>query len=257
MDITFLGTNGSTAYNSGNRAKYGTNTSCVMVKAGGETLIFDAGTGISGAKDCGEKINIFLSHYHADHMAGLLFFPDFFNPKKKINIYASRDIINDFLSPPLSPVSGLEIFNAELSFHEIKSGQMIEVSSDVKIHVQEVSHPGSAFGFRIEHENKAVCFYPDIELANHQNDSNLIELTRNAELLIMDSYFDDGKIIPGWGHSSWRECAEWVKKCNVKKLALFHHDFKLTDADIDYMTEKTKEIFANTFAAADFMKIEI
>ena len=48
FEVTFWGTNGSCAFNGGNRVKYGTNTLCLAVKAGNETLIFDAGSGICG-----------------------------------------------------------------------------------------------------------------------------------------------------------------------------------------------------------------
>jgi ribonuclease BN (tRNA processing enzyme) len=259
MEITFLGTSGSVAYNNGNsRRKYGTNTSCIAVAAGSETLIFDAGTGICGFKDnAGNgKINLFLSHYHADHISGLLFFSDIFNPSKKIDIYADRDVINNFLSPPLCPVTGLEVFGAQVSFHETEPGKPL-LLSDVTVLPFEVSHPGTALGFRVTHGGKSLCFCPDIELADHQNDDNLHRFTDGADLLIIDAFFDDGKVIKNWGHSSWRECAELAKKTGVVKLALFHYDFKMSDSDIDEMVQSAQKIFPETFGAADFMRLEV
>jgi ribonuclease BN (tRNA processing enzyme) len=246
FEVTFLGTSGSVSFNAGNRAKYGTNTSCVMVKIAEETLIFDAGTGLAGVKDTGENISLFMSHYHADHVNGLLFFQDFFNEKKRIDIYADYEKISASLKPPLNPV-GFDIFKAKIKFHE---------SGKENVRSFAVSHPGGALGFRLEHGGKSFCFCPDMELANHENDSSFLEFISGADLLVLDSYFDE-KAVKGWGHSSACECAEFAKRANVKRLALFHHDFKISDEEIDARTEKAKKIFPNTFAAADFTKVEI
>lgn len=84
-----------------------------------------------------------------------------------------------------------------------------------------------------------------------------MEFTHGADLLVLDSFFDEGKIIPGWGHSSWLECTEWAKRAGAKKLALFHHSFAYTDTEIDAIEEKARGFFADTFAAADFMLISL
>ncbi|HSO66844.1 MAG TPA: MBL fold metallo-hydrolase, partial [Desulfatirhabdiaceae bacterium] len=62
---------------------YGTNTSCVEIQGGCETIICDAGTGI---RDFGQALvkesggpfrhvfHLFLSHLHWDHIQGFPFF---------------------------------------------------------------------------------------------------------------------------------------------------------------------------------------
>lgn len=257
--VTFLGTNGSCAYNNGNRAKYGTNSLCVAVNAGDETIIFDTGTGFCGVDSSNKHTHIFYSHYHADHISGLLFYSDFFNTEKQFSFYGLGDVhstVDNFLSPPLHPV-GLNVFRADLNFHTMCAGDIIIVSDSVTVKTCELSHPGGAVGYRVDYNGKSFCYCADCELANHKNDNKLIEFTRGVDLLVLDSFFDDGKVIAGWGHSSWKECAEWAKSVNVKQLALFHHDFNRTDGEIAIMEEKAKEIFPNTFASADFMRIEL
>jgi len=58
----------------------------------------------------------------------------------------------------------------------------------------------------------------------------------------LETYFNDGKVIPTWGHSSPGECAKWAKRVNAKKLALFHYGFAAADADIDTFEEKAQTI---------------
>jgi phosphoribosyl 1,2-cyclic phosphodiesterase len=192
-------------------------------------------------------------------MGGLLFFPAFFDPQKRFDFHGSGDIksvVNSFLSPPLHPV-GLEVFNADLRFNSINAGDKISVSDEVTVKTCSLSHPGGAIAYRVEFGGKVFCCCIDSELAHHQNDEPLLEFTQGADLLVLDSFFDDGKVIEGWGHSSWRECAEWAKRVGAKRLALFHHNFRWSDEQIDEMSAKSQEVFGGAFAAADFMRVEI
>jgi phosphoribosyl 1,2-cyclic phosphodiesterase len=267
FEVAFLGATGSCAYNNGSRVTYGANSICVAVRCGGETLIFDCGSGICGfsglAEFQSEHAHLFFSHYHTDHICGLLFFPEFFNKQKRFDIYGPRDgdsdcraVIDSYLSPPLHPV-GLREFGANLQFHTIQEGETILVSDSVTVRTVGLSHPGGAIGYRVECGGKAFCYCTDIELANHKDDDRLLEFMRHADLLAIDSFFDDGKVIPGWGHSSWRECAAWAKRAEVKRLSLFHHSFAYTDTEIAAMAEKAREIFPATTAAADFMRVSL
>ncbi|MCL2018840.1 MAG: MBL fold metallo-hydrolase [Oscillospiraceae bacterium] len=267
FEVTFLGTNGSCAYNNGRRNKYGTNTICLAVKVGEETIIFDSGSGICGFDELEsyqrEHLRLFFSHYHIDHFSGLLFFSQLFDNNKRFDIYGAGSgkskfysIVYDFLSPPLHPV-GISSLGARLDFHTIYEGQTIELSKDVVLKTCSLSHPGGVIGYRIEHGGKSLCYCTDVELKKHENDSALLEFTKDTDLLIIDSFFDDGEEKEGWGHSSWREGAEWAIRAGVKKLALFHYEFTLADRDIEIMEEKAQKIFPNTVASRDGMRIEL
>jgi phosphoribosyl 1,2-cyclic phosphodiesterase len=263
FEVAFLGTNGSCAYNNGSRAKYGTNTLCVAVKAGDETLLFDAGTGICGFHELPDyhtdRLRLFFSHYHMDHVAGLLFFPELFDPAKKIDIYGSGDVhaaIDGIISPPMCPV-GLSAFQAALSFHPVAAGKTVELSGGVTVRAHGLSHPGGALGYRVEYGGKVFCYCDDVELANHRGDSGLLDFIRGADLLVLDSAFADGKVIPGWGHSSPGECAEWAVRAEVKRLAIYHYNFLMSDAEIDAMEEAAQKIFPNTFAVPDGMRTDV
>lgn len=267
FEVTFLGTGGSCSYNNGSRMKYGTNTPCVAVKAGKETIILDAGSGICGFSDLedyqSEHLHVFFSHYHMDHINGLPFFTALFDAKKKIDLYGAGNkegdlynIVDRFISPPMHPV-GIGAFGAKLGFHTLEGGDSLLLPNGAAVHTFKLFHPGGSLGYRVEYGGKALCYCTDIELSRHQNDSFLEEFIHNADLLILDAYFDDNKIIRGWGHSSWRECAEWAERSKVKKLALFHYGFAGFDIDIKTIEEKARKIFPDTIASADFMQIRL
>ena len=267
FEVTFLGTNGSCAYNNGKRRKYGTNTICVAVKAGEETLVFDTGTGFCGLDGLPgygqDTMHLFYSHFHADHIEGLLFSQLMFQAGQNINIYGHfnealdlRRTLDNFLSPPLYPV-GLNEFKANLRFHTFAVGDVISLPNDVTVQTHALSHPGGSVGYRVEYGGKVFCYCSDVELSNHQNDAELLKLTKNADLLAMDAFFDDGRVIEGWGHSSWRQCAEFARSADAKRLALFHYNYNLTDSEIEKMEDAAKKLFPETFAAADFMQISL
>ena len=261
FEIVFLGTNGSCAYNNGKRQKYGSNTPCVVIRAGEETIILDAGSGICSLKNLPEfhreHMHLFFSHYHSDHVEGLLFCSELFDPKRVFDIYGIgdvRNILSDIISQPLSPV-GLDAFRATMNFHNIDSGQRLVISDDVTVGTYSLSHPGGALGYRVEYKGKVFCYCDDVELKNHQDDDMLCEFTRDVDLLVLDSSFADGEVVHGWGHSSPSECAKWAMEVNAKRMALYHYGYTMTDADIDAMEKSAQSIFPDAFAAVDGMRI--
>jgi phosphoribosyl 1,2-cyclic phosphodiesterase len=261
FEVVFLGTNGSCAYNNGKRQKYGSNTPCVVIRAGEETIILDAGSGICSFKDLPEfhreHMHLFFSHYHSDHVEGLLFCSELFNPKRVFDVYGIGDvrgILSDIISAPLYPV-GLEAFQAKMIYHNIGSGQRISISDEIMIGTYSLSHPGNALGYRVEYDGKVFCYCDDIELVNHQEDDKLREFTRDVDLLVLDSSFADGEVVHGWGHSSPSECAQWAMEVNAKRMALYHYGYSMTDADIDAMEKAAQRIFPGAFAAFDGMRV--
>ncbi|MBI5308890.1 MAG: MBL fold metallo-hydrolase, partial [Planctomycetes bacterium] len=93
IKVKFWGVRGSIPTPGVKYVKYGGNTSCVEILLPNDMLfIFDAGTGIrelgnsllkNGKK---QKVYIFLSHFHWDHIQGLPFFMPSYQKGNEINI---------------------------------------------------------------------------------------------------------------------------------------------------------------------------
>ena len=74
--------------------QYGGNTSCVEVRADGEIIILDAGTGLRALgrhlmaefEDRPLNITLLLSHTHWDHIQGLPFFQPIYHPHCRLRI---------------------------------------------------------------------------------------------------------------------------------------------------------------------------
>jgi len=265
--IAFLGTGGSCAFNNGSRTQKGMNTLCVGVRAGANTIVLDAGSGICGLRGLDDfknsRYNLFFSHYHVDHIHGLLFWDVLFNPDCSINVYGMesvlggvRDTCNHFLNEPFQP-AGLNEIRAKMSFADIQDGSETSLADGVTVKSIKLSHHGGCLGHRISYNGKSVCYITDVDLNDHKEDESLFAFAANTDLVIMDSFFGNQPGIPGWGHSNAAECAEFAQKVKAQKLALYHYNYKFSDKEIAETEKTAKAIHPNTFAPADGIIIEI
>ena len=100
--VRFWGVRGSIPCPSDSTIKYGGNTSCLEIGIADTTLIFDAGTGLCQlgqalSKNNNLNLNLFLTHFHYDHIWGWPFFAPALRKTTKINIYAAA---SDMRLPP-------------------------------------------------------------------------------------------------------------------------------------------------------------
>jgi len=136
--VKFWGVRGSYPTPGPQTVYYGGNTACVEVRAGGHTIILDAGTGIiplgrelaAQARQLGggtppRPILILFSHLHNDHTQGFPFFGPAYNPAAHLHLYgpgASEQALEELLArnqtPPAFPLT-LRDMNAALEIRAI------------------------------------------------------------------------------------------------------------------------------------------
>src|SRR5262249_18474851 len=92
--LRFWGVRGSIPTPGPLTVHFGGNTSCVEVRADGEIIVLDAGSGIRGlglalAKEFADqpiRTTLLISHTHWDHIQGFPFFVPAYNPENKVRI---------------------------------------------------------------------------------------------------------------------------------------------------------------------------
>ena len=261
MKITVWGCRGSLPSPGPEKDFYGGNTSCVQVIHNDTCIILDGGSGIQRLgtflNNDSKELHIMLSHLHIDHIMGLGFFLPLYNPDVKVHIWGPATInesllerLRRYFSPPLFPVR-LNELPTQPEIHEIHCSE-IKIGG-ITIKTDYVCHPGPTLGFRITCGNSVFAYMPDHEIllgsSNFPNEPEWIsgvDLAKDADLLFHDAQYHPSEYARkvGWGHSSVVDTLTFAKLCNVKKLALFHHDPAHTDEELkqlfkDFTEDKT------------------
>ncbi len=270
--VKFWGVRGSIACPSPRHIGFGGNTSCIEVAAGGERIIFDAGTGIRSLgqwmlkKDV-KHAHLMLSHTHWDHINGFPFFTPAFLPDRSFEIMAGhveadqggiRKVLSGQMAQPFFPVP-LEAMRGSLTFSDFSAGDTFNLSENVRVRTAPLNHPNGATGYRIEHRGKSVCYVTDTELVPGEPDQNILGLIEGADLVIYDSTYTEEEFPEkvGWGHSTWEEGIRLCRAANVRMLAIFHHDPTHDDAFMEALELQAREVWSGAIVARENMRINL
>src|SRR3954468_7351438 len=97
LRVTRWGTRGSIPAPGPETVRFGGNTSCVeVVSSSGQRLIFDAGTGIRalsrqlGGIETPLQAELFVTHYHWDHIQGFPFLAQLYHPDTQLRVHGPR-----------------------------------------------------------------------------------------------------------------------------------------------------------------------
>jgi phosphoribosyl 1,2-cyclic phosphodiesterase len=266
MTLRFWGVRGSTPTPVRENLRYGGNTPCIELRAGGELFILDCGTGLRRLgnalrQEFGRRpirAQVFLSHYHWDHIQGIPFFTPLYDPKNSFVFHSFKSPETDVqralehqMNNPYFPVD-MRAMRAKRSFREIEeqSGRF----GSLLITTRRLNHPQGCLGFRIEHRGRTITYATDNEPGDPRGDQNVRALAEGADVLIYDAQYTpqeyrNGK--QGWGHSTWEEAVRIAREAGVKKLVLFHHDPDHDDKQIDAIVRQAQRRFAASIAARE------
>lgn len=249
FEINVWGARGSVAYSHPGMARAGCNTSCVSVVIDGQIIVLDAGTGLVGlgqslGSDQGHRLQLFLTHYHYDHVEGLNFFAPLRCPDTAVTIHAGtvhseaspRSVLRTLFAAPFCP-NTLEGYPATVACASFEDGQTIPLGASATITPVSLNHPCGVYGFRIAHDGKTFVYAPDFETGQNAGDAALLRLLQDADLALLDSMIIASEVEAsrGYGHSEWRAVAQLCAAANVKAWRMFHHAPHRTDAALDRM----------------------
>lgn len=272
MSVRFWGVRGSIPCPGPNTVRYGGNTSCVEVRCGNDRLVFDAGSGLrllglALAEENGPTdIDLFLSHSHIDHLIGLPFFVPAFVKGNRLRLWAGnlkaaggvQETVRKLMSYPLFPIE-IEAAQGKIEFNDFEPGAVLTPRPDIKVMTTPLNHPGGATGYRVEYGGRAMAYITDTELNAGEMDPALLELARDASIVIIDTTYTDEELPEhvGWGHSSWQQAVRLANEAGVGKLFLFHHDPEHDDDEMDRIAAAAAKARPGTVVAREGFSIDI
>ncbi len=270
VKVTFWGVRGSIPCCSAEHTIYGGNTSCIEVNLDGETVIFDAGSGIralgiSLAKRKINKMTLLISHTHWDHICGFPFFYPAFQDTSDLNIYAARlpngqkaeEIFDMLMSAPFFPLPK-HMIPSVLHFHNFEIPESFELfDGRAALQTHFLVHPNGATGYRLHYQGKSISYISDYEHCSPDGIDELVDFVKESDLMIFDAMYtpEEYNFFKGWGHSTWLEAAKLTKAANVKKTALFHHAPSHTDAIMQKLEQTARAEDPRLFAAKENMSV--
>lgn len=228
ISVKFRGVRGSFPVADKNFLKYGGNTSCVEIQAGGHLIILDAGTGIvkvgddlmekyiSSAINQEErkpiKASVLLSHIHLDHIMGLVFFKPLHVKSSVINLFGNskenenlKDDLSKLVFGKTFPID-LGDISCDLRINNItKEGKIIFPqkgdpfiaeenycinSEDVVVEFyKSYVHPqDGVMIYKIIYHGKSVVYATDKECF-FGGDKRFNEFAKDCDLLIHDTQY--------------------------------------------------------------------
>jgi len=272
LSLRFWGVRGSIPSPGPETARYGGNTPCTEVRFGDELLLFDLGTGV---RELGEstrgpvKANIFISHYHYDHLQGLPFFSAIYDPSSHLvirgptrNGASVKDVIAGQMQQPFFPVTAEMVFRAHIDYQPFSAGDRARIGEAV-VSAVEVNHPGGNLAYRVDYKSRSIVYATDTEHGTDR-DAQLVEFARKADLLIYDAMYTEdeysgrsGGAKTGWGHSTWQNAVRLADEAEAGTLVLFHHDPTRTDDALDEMVREVRKVRRDTVAAREGLTLKL
>lgn len=274
--LRFWGVRGSIPTPGPNTVFYGGNTTCVELRADGQLIILDSGSGIrllgqrlvEEFKGRSLGLTLLLTHTHWDHIQGFPFFAPAYVANNQVHIMGYegyRKGLESTLAVQMEssyfPV-GLRQLPSNITFSEQR--EMEFHVGPVRVRAIFANHPSVCVGYRLDTSTGSVAFLPDHEsyarMRLHPRaggpkgqatldycraeDQKLVEFLRGVDVLILDAQYDEAEYQThiGWGHSCYEDSVATALAAGAQHLFLFHHDPAHDDARVSRNVGHAREL---------------
>ena len=261
--VKFWGVRGSIPTPGPTTVFFGGNTSCVEIRADGEFIILDAGTGIRPlgqalAAEFGDQalqITLLISHTHWDHIQGFPFFLPAYHARNRLRILGYEGAraslaatLAGQMESPYFPIA-LKQMPGNIVIEELR--EMHCSIGRVRVEACFSNHPGVCVGYRLFTSGGSIVYLPDNELPIAGSDEepctmekNLLGFIRDADVLISDAQYERSEYSShiGWGHACVDDVIHLAMNGGVKQVFLFHHDPAHDDTFLTKMLVHAREL---------------
>jgi ribonuclease BN (tRNA processing enzyme) len=217
---------------------------CCLVREGDAALAIDAGTGLRrlvtepALLEGVERLHIVLTHWHLDHVNGLVFFPLLGVPLEVWARPPADELLHRLLDSPFLLSSGQTLEGA-IAVHDLEPPGAQIGPFDLRVRVQP-RHPDLSYALRFGDE-LAYC-------TDTAYDEENIEFARSVRVLAHDA-MHPGDATDDPTHTSSGEAARIARASEVERLVLIHTSPTLRD-DAELLAH-AHPVFANVEVGRD------
>jgi ribonuclease BN (tRNA processing enzyme) len=227
-------------------------TACLLLPEVG--VVLDAGSGMCriGRYLQTDRLDVFLTHAHLDHIAGLTYL---------INV-APRDVVGRTVvrgeAAKLEAVQqhlfAEAIFPLPPPFRFEPLTTPCQLPRGGTLNSFPLEHPGGSIGFRLDWPGHSLAYVTDTTAATKADYVNKIQ---GVDLLVHEAYFThDANDLPRiTGHSSLHSAAAVAAAAQVGRLLLVHIDPQIED-DAAFDLQAAREIHPHVELGRDEMQLE-
>lgn len=236
-------------------------TTCAILSRPEALFIFDAGTGLArlleerfrSEREPEREIHLFLSHYHLDHIAGLVYLPAMFRgrtvhlhaPAAEITGSEPLELINAIVRKPFNPQALTEM---PVEFLVEPLGEGEHEIAGVRVGVRKQIHADPSVAYRVGDQ---LVFATDTAM-----DPGTVEFSRGVRMLVHEAWIDGAEEDdPATehiareayvAHTSARQCAALAAEAGVEVLILCHLSPVRSAEYHDQMLVSARKIFPQT-----------
>ena len=237
-------------------------TCCYCLEIDGRLVILDAGTGI--ARFGGpvgrailkryDTITLLLSHYHLDHISGLIYLPAFFKgktlhiagPGGPLYPGGTEAILNRVIQAPYFAKT-LDAYPMDLHIHDLKEGSNTIQDLSIEAIAQQHSHP--SIGVKIDGR---ACYMTDTGPTDHT-----VDFCKGTDLMMHECFLDQHEDRGDNTHTAVTDAARMAKEAETGALMLVHQNPLYTEKRLLEMERFGQTIFPRTLLAKDCISVTI
>tara|TARA_B100000676_G_scaffold310423_1_gene376913 strand:- start:6745 stop:7692 length:948 start_codon:yes stop_codon:yes gene_type:complete len=233
--LTFWGVRGGIPAPGGATKQFGGNSPCVEVNCGDRIVVFDAGTGLrvlgqSLMARSPVKGDLLFSHTNFNRICGLPFFAAAFHPKNNFAFWCGhrpeegniQAVLTTLMTDPVFPVP-IDIFNAQLSFHDFPAGTGFALDSGIEVASIAVSCGLPGTSYKVHCTGGTIGYA--CALTPPDDLTKLVDFVTGCDILILSFVGHDPDRLDAIA-------AEVAERAGIGQLIVTDHAPEATDDDL-------------------------
>ncbi len=269
ITIRFWGVRGGIPTPDQATSRFGGNTPCIEMRCGDRLLIFDAGTGIrplGAALDQSQPIeaDIFFSNTRFEHTCGLPFFTPGYNPSNAFTVWGGapnghagvEEALTNMMTSPLFPIP-LSFIGGLKAWRDIGNGASLAPHDGIAIRSACLCRMQAATCYRVEFAGHAVCYITAPVDAVADNDSALLALADQADLVILHAHFLNVEARRRPSLVPWEEGVRLCDAAGAARLILFAHHPDQDDVRLDGIEARLSARRAGSAVAREGLTVTV